>query len=206
MNRIIENGAIAITVLYSCFLIGFIANPKSSFWAMSLNEMGDFLAGAVGPVALLWLVKGYAQQNSAISIQSHELKAAVDQHKAQVKATSTLAEHDLRLARIDYYRLVAENAGIIRECDRFLKSEDKNTWPFAMAKINALDPLRLNKKFALKRNLKAFQHRQAQIEAELDSLEHQPFEFLELKFRDVVQHGGEARTFLQEVENYSITK
>lgn len=59
-----------------------------------INELGDTLAGLVGPIALLWLVIGYFQQGEelrqngrALHLQAEELKNAVEQHKEMVKAT-----------------------------------------------------------------------------------------------------------------------
>jgi len=56
-----------------------------------LNEIGDFLAGAFGPVAFLWLVIGYLQQgkelknsSEALKRQADELSATVEQHKEMV--------------------------------------------------------------------------------------------------------------------------
>jgi hypothetical protein len=111
---------IFFTTVYLCFLAGFFANSESGFNRLSLNEIGDVLAGFVGPVALMWIVIGYSQQNKAIGIQAKELKAAVDQHQAQVKATSALVDHELRRARIDYYRLVSEASSKIQQCKLLL--------------------------------------------------------------------------------------
>lgn len=61
---------------------------------MELNEVGDFLAGVFGPLAILWLVLGFFQQGeelkqntAALKLQADELAAAVAQHKAMAEAT-----------------------------------------------------------------------------------------------------------------------
>ena len=112
-----------LSIIYLGFLLGFIVNPKTELNQLSLNEIGDFLAGFVGPVALMWIVFGYFQQNNAIEIQAKELKAAVDQHQAQVTATSALVDHELRRARIDYYRLVSEASSKIEHCKLLLHGD-----------------------------------------------------------------------------------
>jgi len=60
-------------------------------WPSGLNEWGDFLAGAFGPVAFLWLVIGYLQQgkelrnsSKALQRQADELNATVEQHREMV--------------------------------------------------------------------------------------------------------------------------
>lgn len=60
---------------------------------MGLNEVGDFLAGAFGPVAILWLVLGFFQQGvelrqgtEALKLQAAELKNSVVQQCELVAA------------------------------------------------------------------------------------------------------------------------
>jgi len=62
--------------------------------SMALNEFGDFLAGVVGPLVLVWLILGFLQQGEelkqnteALKLQADELNASVVQHKAMVEAT-----------------------------------------------------------------------------------------------------------------------
>lgn len=57
----------------------------------SWNEFGDFLAGAFSPVAFLWLVLGYLQQQKelqqntrALELQAEELRNSVEQYKEMV--------------------------------------------------------------------------------------------------------------------------
>lgn len=58
------------------------------------NELGDFLAGCIGPLATLWLVLGFLQQGqelrqngAALLLQAKELKAAADQQRELVTVT-----------------------------------------------------------------------------------------------------------------------
>jgi hypothetical protein len=61
--------------------------------SLKLNEVGDFAAGAFGPVAFLWLVLGYIQQgrelklsSEALRMQAEELKSSVAQQREMVAA------------------------------------------------------------------------------------------------------------------------
>lgn len=60
---------------------------------MPLNEVGDFLAGAFGPLAILWLVLGFFQQGmelrqgtKALLLQAQELRESVMQQAHLVEA------------------------------------------------------------------------------------------------------------------------
>ncbi|WP_030142143.1 hypothetical protein [Pseudomonas fluorescens] len=66
---------------------------------MPLNNVGDFLAGAFGPIAFFWLILGFMQQGielrlsaDALKMQADELRASVEQQTALVAAQ----EHSLR--------------------------------------------------------------------------------------------------------------
>lgn len=81
---------ISFTTIYFMVLWRIICDlnltPMSSW-----NEFGDFLAGAFSPVAFLWLVLGYLQQQrelqqntKALELQAEELRNSVDQYKEMV--------------------------------------------------------------------------------------------------------------------------
>ncbi|MBT8175023.1 hypothetical protein KMP96_05140 [Acinetobacter baumannii] len=48
------------------------------------NALGDFLAGAFAPLAFLFLILGYKQNNESIRIQSEELRASTEALQLQV--------------------------------------------------------------------------------------------------------------------------
>ena len=71
-------------------------------WPSGLNEWGDFLAGAFGPVAFLWLVIGYLQQgkelsnsSDALKRQAEELNLAVAQHKQLADISLQMFQHQV---------------------------------------------------------------------------------------------------------------
>ena len=79
---------------------------------MDLNEWGDFLAGVAGPLALLWLVLGYYQQQkelrqntAALGMQRRELKRGANSSNEQVKilmsANSAHVLPNVSLQRLD---------------------------------------------------------------------------------------------------------
>ena len=60
--------------------------------AMSLNEWGDFLAGAFAPLAFFWLVVGYFQQGEELHLNTKALHAQQEELHQQVKETALLAK------------------------------------------------------------------------------------------------------------------
>ncbi|MEQ8254601.1 MAG: hypothetical protein RH980_00910 [Roseovarius confluentis] len=67
------------------------------------NEFGDFLAGILGPLGILWIVLGFWQQGDelrssvdALNLQSEELKHSVEQQKALVEFTREQATAELQ--------------------------------------------------------------------------------------------------------------
>lgn len=75
----------AVTLVYLVGITALTWGRIGTLGSMPLNEVGDFLAGAFGPVAFAWLVLGFL-------MQSEELKNTVDQHKAMVRVTKE--QHD----------------------------------------------------------------------------------------------------------------
>ncbi|EOD3176856.1 hypothetical protein [Citrobacter freundii] len=110
MNRTCWGWIITIVYFIVIFIIGTIAElsmPKN--W----SDWGDFLSGLCSPVAFIWLIIGYYQQQTelkqnthALRLQAEELKNSVDIAKqqlehAKVSFTETVkqAETNLNLTR-----------------------------------------------------------------------------------------------------------
>lgn len=106
---------VALTFLYfvalilSIFYLGL--TPMASW-----NEFGDFLAGAFSPVAFLWLVLGYLQQQKelqqntrALELQADELKNSVDQYKEMVRVANEQLEADRQVIARQYEMVEMEN-------------------------------------------------------------------------------------------------
>jgi hypothetical protein len=79
---------IIVTIAYTIFVLYFQWNKLAGLGDLELNNFGDFLAGAFGPLAIFWLILGFFQQgaelrNSAetLKLQANELKESVNQQK-----------------------------------------------------------------------------------------------------------------------------
>ncbi|WP_049836872.1 hypothetical protein [Acinetobacter sp. V2] len=85
--------ALTVTLIALIFILyGIYDIPE--FSKLKLNEKGDFLAGMISPVVLIWIVFGYIQQGyelkintQALILQAEELANSVEQQKELVKAT-----------------------------------------------------------------------------------------------------------------------
>ncbi|MGO4011570.1 hypothetical protein [Pseudomonas sp. ITP1] len=107
MGRLLALIGISLTVLYAVFSWWLIGDRVHTLLSMGLNEVGDFLAGAFGPVAILWLVLGYFQQGielrqgtAALNFQGEELRNAVEQQRLLATVSLKTLEHE-REARLE---------------------------------------------------------------------------------------------------------
>jgi hypothetical protein len=85
----------------------YIWHGWADFSSLDFNEMGDFFAGAIAPLAFLWLIIGYFQQGHeleqntrAIELQARELKESVEQQKNIANNAKQELEHLIDQARI----------------------------------------------------------------------------------------------------------
>ncbi len=83
-----------ITVAWCVSALIYASFNWSSFVLLKPNEVGDFFAGVLSPLAFLWLVLGYFQQGQelklstdALRLQAEELRNAVKQQRDLVEAT-----------------------------------------------------------------------------------------------------------------------
>ncbi|MDD2054969.1 hypothetical protein NPS46_20685 [Pseudomonas putida] len=107
MGKALALIGIVFTLLYGVFSWWLIGDRVQTLHSMPLNEVGDFLAGAFGPVAILWLVLGFFQQGielrqgtAALNFQGEELKNAVEQQRLLADASLKTLEHE-REARFE---------------------------------------------------------------------------------------------------------
>ncbi|MEP4035737.1 hypothetical protein [Pseudophaeobacter sp.] len=89
------------TAFYFSGLFAFAFYRWDLFKNLGLNEWGDFFAGFVGPVALLWIVLSFLLQSKelsasvkALELQAEEMKNSVAQQKKMVQATYATLEHE----------------------------------------------------------------------------------------------------------------
>ena len=99
-GRILVFAGLAGTILYAVMLFCYLGKWDSLF-ELEPEKFGSFLSGAVGPLALFWLVLGFFQQGSelkhsarALWLQSEELRNSVEQQKALVAVAREQIEHE----------------------------------------------------------------------------------------------------------------
>lgn len=80
--------AVVFTIAYLAIVALIVWSRECELFELPLNSLGDFLAGAFGPLALAWLIFGYFQQGdelqngtAALKLQGVELKNSVEQQQ-----------------------------------------------------------------------------------------------------------------------------
>lgn len=93
MGRRLAFIGLLLTAAYLALLTFMFWGRVVQILLMEPNEIGDFLAGAFGPLAILWLILGFFQQGielrqntDALKLQANELKNSVEQQKATADA------------------------------------------------------------------------------------------------------------------------
>ena len=93
----------AIGTILSFFWLSFFGwllyYKQSTLNQLTLNEWGDFFAGFMAPLALIWLVLGYIQQGEELRLNTEALKAQQEELSRQVAEAAALAKHAERQAR-----------------------------------------------------------------------------------------------------------
>lgn len=108
MSRKLTWIGIVITAAYLIAAALLSWGRWDQFSAMKPNEVGDFLAGVVGPLALLWLILGYFQQGEelrnsaeALRVQAEELRASVEQQRDLVSVSRQQFDAELQQRDIE---------------------------------------------------------------------------------------------------------
>ncbi|MCI1022591.1 hypothetical protein HWD96_10130 [Pseudomonas putida] len=106
-RRKFEWWAKLLTAGYLSLFLGIVTARFVELKSLPLNELGDFAAGAFGPLAFLWLVLGYRQQGVELRIssealieQAKELKLSVEQQRLNIERQDRLADPFLHLKYI----------------------------------------------------------------------------------------------------------
>lgn len=74
MGRLLTIVGLITTFLYSISIFWLTSGRWGQIMTMRLNELGDFLAGVFGPLALFWLILGFLQQGKELQQNSHSLE------------------------------------------------------------------------------------------------------------------------------------
>jgi DNA-binding transcriptional MerR regulator len=120
MSRVLAWLGIGLTVFYIVVLhLLFVDGRFAELKGMPLNNLGDFLAGVFGPIAILWLILGFFQQGielkqntRMLELQANELKASVEQQRelVDVSRKQVQAEIDALQAEQERQRVAARAA------------------------------------------------------------------------------------------------
>ena len=104
MTKTLTRIGLVITTVYVVVLYLLIKDRLPTLFEISLNELGDFLAGAFGPLAIFWLILGFFQQGKelnqntrALELQAEELRRSVEQQQELVNVAKLQHETDLKL-------------------------------------------------------------------------------------------------------------
>ena len=115
----------ALGLLFSALWLSsnvfFVVFTTHEVTAMTLNEWGDFLAGASAPLALLWLVIGYFQHSEELRLNTKALEAQQEELRRQVQETATLAENAKRQAQATEHLVQLNKADREREARREIR-------------------------------------------------------------------------------------
>jgi len=102
---------IIFTLIPSFIFLGWIELKP-----ITLNEIGDFLAGLFGPLAIFWLVLGFFQQGDelrnsveSLKLQADELRNSVEQQKAMVSITGKQLDLDIKVREEQTNEKIAQN-------------------------------------------------------------------------------------------------
>ena len=129
------------TKVYLIFLFGGL--PVGAlfgiveFHQLKLNEIGDFLAGALGPLAILWVVLGFFQQSvelarstEAVKLQASELSKSAEQQAKLEKATRESVEQRQNERRLEskraFLKIYSDVSRTLQQLPLELKHADRS--------------------------------------------------------------------------------
>lgn len=92
MHKKLEFWGVVGTAIYLLVIASTVAFKFSDFIALELNELGDFLAGAFGPIAFLWLVLGFLQQGRELKLSSDALRLQANELRNSVAQQTIMAQ------------------------------------------------------------------------------------------------------------------
>lgn len=98
MKRLTKTG-IAISTLWLLVFFFLVLRDADNARGMTLNEWGDFIAGASSLLALLWLVIGYFQHGEELRLNTKALQLQKKELRNHVDETARLAVNAQRQAK-----------------------------------------------------------------------------------------------------------
>jgi len=130
-----------LTVIYLIVLVAFVCLYWDSFQKMVPNSWGDFLAGTIGPLALIWVVLGFFLQGrelqhsvEALNLQAKELRNSVVQQTELAQSNREMTQFDCDRRATDLW---LEASKLESDTDRLL-IEISHLFPEAIASRKAV--------------------------------------------------------------------
>lgn len=125
IDFIIKQHPIWITFGYLGLLAGVFYKYTLAGQSLSLNELGDFLAGAFAPLAFYWLVLGFFQQGKelrnsveALNNQAQELARSAQEQKNLTESSKNTIDQQNRIVT---QKLWQETTRLAHETEQMLK-------------------------------------------------------------------------------------
>lgn len=128
MKRLTFTGLL-LSIAWCSVFVALLIWKRESIADLTLNEWGDFFAGAVAPLALFWLVLGYLQQGEELRLNTEALHAQQAELRRQVAETATLAANSERQAAAAEQLALATKS----EVQRAMLREEAESWPLFRA-------------------------------------------------------------------------
>lgn len=126
-------GLAATEAYLTCVLI--FAWPKlGTFSDLALNEQGDFWAGALGPVALFWVILGYFQTSDDLALSRKALLLQVDELRNSVRQQAQLV--DVSAKQLHTAQQAAEFEAL-----RARKASEPNFVPRITSRVESVAPV-----------------------------------------------------------------
>jgi hypothetical protein len=101
MSRLLSIIGILATLAWLVLIAWIFRSRLGEITQLQPNEVGDFLAGSLGPLGILWLILGYFQQGielrentRALDLQATELRNSTQEQRELLRATRAQVDAD----------------------------------------------------------------------------------------------------------------